>query len=84
MTKQSWIKFGTIRKGKNNNLYIKVESDVDLKKDSVLSIQNPREKLDNLVKLGKLNEKEAEERKNKIPEYIRYEIYIAPKASPRK
>lgn len=84
MVRQSWLKLGTIRKGKNDSLYIKIESQVNLALGSVLSIQNPREKIDNLVKLGKLSEEEGMKRKNKIPDYIRYEIYLAPQGDTRK
>jgi len=71
----TWTKVGTLRKSKAGGLYIKVEGDVSLKKDSSLSLQDPRKKLDASVAAGRMTADEAEGRKAKVPEYIKYEIY---------
>jgi hypothetical protein len=72
----AWKKVGSIRKSKKGNLYIKFDSDVTMTKDSVLQIQNPRDKVQALMKSGKLSEQEGNERLAKIHEYIRQEIYL--------
>lgn len=71
----TWTKVGTLRKSKAGGLYIKVEGDVALKKDSSLSLQDPRKKLDASVAAGRMTADEAEARKAKVPEYIKYEVY---------
>ena len=70
-----WTNVGSIRKSKDGKLYIKVATDVTLKKDSALQIQDPRKKLDESVTAGRLTPEKAEEMKNKIPDYIRYDIF---------
>jgi hypothetical protein len=72
----AWNKVGSIRKSKKGSLYIKFDADVNLTKDSVLQIQNPREKIQDMVKSGKLDEAKANERLAKIPEYIRQEVFL--------
>lgn len=75
----SWAKVGTLRKSKlNGGFYIKVDNDVTLTKDSTLSVQDPRKKLQESVAAGRLSAEKAEEMAAKIPEYIRYEIYVTP------
>jgi hypothetical protein len=71
-----WIKLGTIRKSKKGGLYIKVDTDIKLLKDSALQIQDPRKKVKDQVASGKLTEAQGEERLSKIPEYIRQEIFL--------
>lgn len=72
----AWNKVGSIRKSKKGSLYIKFDTDVNISKDSVLQIQNPREKIQDQVKAGKLDEAKANERLAKIPEYIRQEVFL--------
>lgn len=72
----TWTKVGTIRKSKKGGLYIKVDADVKLVKDSSLQIQDPRKKIKDQVAAGKLEEAKGEERLSKIPEYIRQEVYL--------
>jgi hypothetical protein len=71
-----WVKLGTIRKSKKGSLYIKVDNDVKLLKNSALQIQDPRKKIKDQVASGKLTEAQGEERLSKIPEYIRQEIFL--------
>lgn len=70
-----WTKVGTLRKSKAGGLYIKVEGDVTLKKDSSLNLQDPRKKIDQAVAAGRMSADEGEGRKAKVPEYIKYEVY---------
>ena len=71
-----WTKVGSIRKSKKGSLYVKVDADVTLKKDSVLQIQNPRDNITSRLKAGKLTEAEANERLAKVPEFIRQEVFL--------
>lgn len=75
---EQWKKVGTLRKSAKGGLYIKVEGDVSLAKDSVLQLQDPRKKLQQAVEAGRMTKEAADERTGKIPEYIRYEIYVVP------
>jgi hypothetical protein len=70
-----WTKIGSLRKSKNGNLYIKVDSDFSLKKDDALNLQDPRKKIASSVEAGRLEESKAEEMLSKIPDYIKYDIY---------
>ena len=73
---------GTLRKAKDpsKDNYIAVEKGVNivLKEGDVLSVQDPRKKLDKSVAAGRMTKERAEEIKAKIPDYIIREIYLAP------
>lgn len=81
MANDKWLQVGTIRKSKDGKLYMKLSEDVDLKKDDVLQIQDPRKRLDMFAETGKITAEVAAERKAKIPEYIRHEVILPPKRS---
>jgi hypothetical protein len=70
-----WTKVGSLRKSKAGGLYIKVDADVSLKKDSALSLQDPRKKIADSLAAGRLTEEKAAEFTEKVPDYIRYEIF---------
>lgn len=72
----TWTKVGSLRKSKSGGLYIKVDANVTLKKDSALNLQDPRKKLQSSVDAGRLTETQAEEILAKIPEYIKYEVFL--------
>lgn len=69
-----WTQIGSLRKSKKGGLYIKVDADVSLKKDAALQLQDPRKKLDEAVAAGRMEQGEADEKKAKIPDYIRYNV----------
>lgn len=71
-----WTKVGSLRKSKAGGLYIKVDANVTLKKDSALNLQDPRKKVQSGVDAGRLTETQAEEMLAKIPEYIRYDVFL--------
>jgi hypothetical protein len=75
---ESWKKVGTLRKSKSGGLYIKVEEGVTLTKDAVLQLQDPRKKLQQAVEAGRMEESVAKERIAKVPDFIRYEIFLVP------
>jgi len=78
--KSKYTVVGEVRKGKDDKFYLKATSDITLKKGESLSLRKPDEKYDVFVKLGKMEEDEAEERKAKIPSYIKYEAVHVEKA----
>lgn len=71
-----WKKIGSLRKSKKGGLYIKLDESISLQKDTSLTLQNPRESVDRLVSSGKITAQEGETRKSKIPDYIRYEVFL--------
>ncbi len=74
----AWDKIGSLRKSKSGGFYIKLDKDVTLAKDSTLAVQDPRKKLSESVEAGRLSKEKAEEILAKIPEYIRYELFLTP------
>lgn len=74
-----WLKIGSLRKNQKGNFYIKVSADVNLSKDDVIQVQDPRKKLKESVDAGRLSEEKAAEIAAKIPEYIKYELVLPPK-----
>ena len=75
----SWKKLGSLRKGKEGNLYIKLDDAVTLDKGDVIQLQDPRKRLATSVTAGRLTQEKADEYLAKIPEYIRYELVLPPK-----
>ncbi len=75
----SWKRIGSLSKSKSGSLYIKVTEEVTLEKDSALMLQDPRKKLEASVAAGRLSEEKAAEIAAKIPEFVKYEVYVAPK-----
>ncbi len=74
----SWKRVGTLQKSKAGGLYVKITEDVTLAKDSALTLQDPRKKLEESVKAGRLTEDRAREIAAKIPDFVKYEVYLAP------
>ena len=82
MANQTWTKLGTLRKAKDSSKdnYIVIDKGVNLNltENMILSVQDPRKKLDKSVAAGRLTQEKADEIKAKIPDYIIREIYLAP------
>ena len=76
---KGWQTIGSIRKSKEGKLYFKVDEDVNLTKGSSLQLQDPRKRMTMLAEKGFLTKEAAEERIANIPEYVRYDVVIAPK-----
>jgi hypothetical protein len=74
----SWKKVGSLRKSKNGGFYLKFDESVSVKKDSTLTLLDPRKSLETSVANGKLTQEKADEIAGKIPDYIRYEVFVAP------
>lgn len=71
-----WNKIGSLRKSEKGSLYLKIDSDASLKKGQSLQLMDPRKSIDRAVENGKMTSDQAEERKAKIPEYVRYEAFL--------
>lgn len=78
MAKTQWKKLGSLRKSQKGGLYLKIDETVTLEKGASLQLREPRKSLDEAVAAGRMSSEKAEEIKGKIPEYIRYEIFLAP------
>jgi len=78
------MKIGQVQQAKSGAFYIKVSAgtkegtaqSVTLNPGDVLYLQTPQEQIDFLVSSGKLTSAEAEARKAKIPEFIRYNVSL--------
>lgn len=71
-----WTKVGAVLKSKKGSLYIKIDTDVSLKKGMNLTLQDPRKKLEESVAAGRLTEEKAEEYRTKIPDFVRQDIFL--------
>lgn len=76
---KKWTKIGAILKSKNNNngFYIKIDQDVSLKKGTYVTVKNPRETVEELLSKGVLTEEQAQERLQKIPDWVKYELIVS-------
>lgn len=74
--KSKWTTVGSLRKGKEGNLYIKMTADVVLKKDMAVRLQDPRKKNVTLAEKGFISMEEAEKRNTNIPEYVKYDVVL--------
>lgn len=72
----SWTRVGSLCKSKAGSLYIKVSESVTLEKDSALQLQDPRKKLEASVAAGRITEDKAAEIMAKIPDFVKYEVYL--------
>lgn len=73
-----WKKIGSLRKSQKGSNYLKIDMDITLKKGDVVQLTNPRESLDKAVEAGRMSAEKAQEIKEKIPDYIRFELTLAP------
>jgi len=74
----AWKKLGSLRKSQKGGLYIKIDADVTLKAGDVVQLQDPRKSLDAAVAAGRMDSEKAEGIKAKIPDYIKYDLQLAP------
>lgn len=67
-------RFGTLKKAKSGSLYIEVDQDMNFAKGEKLFLKTPAADIDGLVERGFIQADVAEERKAKVPEFIKYYI----------
>jgi len=71
-----WNKVGSLWKNSDGKLNIKLETDV---KKGYLTLQDPRKNLDSSVAAGRLSEEKAESIRAKLPENLKYELFVVDK-----
>lgn len=76
--KPKWLVVGSLRKNQKGDFYIKMNEDISLKKDQSLTVRDVRKNIQNLAARGFITETEAQERIAKIPEYVKYDLVLAP------
>ena len=55
-------------------LYIKISEDVTFKKGDMISVNDPRKQLPELVKSGKMKEETATKILSKLPDFVKFEL----------
>lgn len=86
---ENYIKLGAIMKSRDGGLYIKLDSEADLEINgrkfprTSLSLEKPSLKFDRMLAKGVIDEAEYEEKVDKIPDFVKYEVtacMLPPKA----
>jgi hypothetical protein len=78
MANKPWARVGTLKKSKAGNLYITVEDDITLKKGATIMLKDPRKELAESKAAGRLDADKADAMIAKIPEFVRYNLSLAP------
>jgi hypothetical protein len=73
-----WKTVGSLRKSQKGSFYIKINDDVTLTKGSSLQLRDPRKGLDEAVAAGRLSQEKADSIREKIPDYVKYDVILAP------
>jgi hypothetical protein len=88
MANKRYIKLGAIMKGKEGGLYIKLDDNIDtlnvngeLVKGKFINLEKPEAKYKRMLEAGVMEEAEYEEKVNKIPDFVKYEVVIPPSKS---
>lgn len=77
--KSKWLEVGTIFERKDGSgFFLSVKSDVDLTEGQILNLQTPEEKINRLVAAGHLTEEEGQERLEKVPATVKFEVVLPP------
>lgn len=77
--KSKWTKVGVLLKSKNGNgYYIKVENDIELEKGETLVVRSPKDGVLSLLERGIISQEEADSRMERIPDYVKFEIFSVP------
>jgi hypothetical protein len=75
-TKPKWQKVGSVLKARKGGFYIKVEAQIPA--GSSLQMKCPREEVNFFLQRGTIDEAEAEKRLAKIPDFVKYNLYLPP------
>lgn len=74
---KKWQNVGSMRKGKEgDSYYIKV--DQDIKAGSVVRCERPAERIQRLADLGKITQDEANEKIQKVPDFVKFDLILPP------
>ena len=78
MSDNKWQTVGSLRKGKNGKLYIKVTEGIVLKKDAVLQLRDPRQNIKDGIAAGRLTEEKGAKLLETLPEFVKYDVILPP------
>lgn len=70
------MRLGQVLNSKAGKPYIKIDKDVTLKAGDVLFLNKPADEIDNAVERGKLTTEQADAKKAKIPDFVRFNINV--------
>ncbi|CAB4200384.1 hypothetical protein UFOVP1351_39 [uncultured Caudovirales phage] len=78
MNAKKWAKVGAVLSKKDNpkDFYMKVEQDIPA--GSIIRMERPKDRIERLVELGHLDREKADERLNKIPDFVKFELILPP------
>lgn len=85
--KKSWPEIGQILESKEGKRYVKFKDNVTILVDGVevemnasrsANLQTPQAQIDGLLKSGAINEEQAEQRKAKVPAFVKHSIIVPP------
>lgn len=81
MSKPKWQRVGSMlaSKNKEGSYYIKVEADIPA--GSILQMEKPREAIEKMVERGIITQEEADERINKVPDFVKFNLVLPPPKS---
>lgn len=68
------MRVGQVLNSKAGKPYIKIDKDVTLTTGDVLFLNRPQDEIDNAVERGKLTAEQAEAKKAKVPDFVRFNI----------
>lgn len=68
------MRVGQVLNSKAGKPYIKIDKDVTLTMGDVLFLNKPQDEIDSAVERGKLTQEQAEAKKAKIPDFVRFNI----------
>lgn len=75
--KVPWRQVGSLKESKTPGQHYITLSE-SLPAGAILRLEDPRESIDRLVTLGKMDSERAEEIKAKIPSYVKYNLVLPP------
>jgi hypothetical protein len=77
---KEFIQLGAVMKGKDGGVYIKVDDKIKLNvngkifEGKYISLQKPELKFERMLDKGSITESEFEEKVNRIPDFVKYEL----------
>lgn len=81
----NWVKLGAIMKRKDGGLYIKLDDSIKtlningaLIDTKFINLEKPQAKYERMLEKGAITEDVYQERVGAIPEFVKYELSIAP------
>lgn len=77
--KSAWRDVGTVFARKDGEgFFLKINENVTLEKGQILNLEAPQDRIERLFKMGYLDEEKAEERLERIPETVKFDVILPP------